>query len=34
VIDAVIPLVHAPDDPGPPEPIPAGSNERRRLFFW
>ncbi len=34
VIDAVIPLVHAPDDPGPPEPLPAGGNERRRLFFW
>jgi len=35
VVDAVIPLVHAPDDPGPPEPpepeLPARG--RRRLFF-
>src|SRR5262249_33895401 len=32
-VEAVIPLVHAPADPGPPEePAPAG-NGRRRLFF-
>ena len=30
---AVIPLVHAPDDPGPPEPSRAAGG-RRRLFFW
>ena len=35
VVEAVIPLVHAPDDPGP-EPVPvAAGNGRRRLFsFW
>jgi HemY protein len=30
----VIPLVHAPDDPGPPEHRPAAAPARRRLFFW
>jgi HemY protein len=33
-VDPVIPLVHAPDDPGPAEPAPSASTERRRLFFW
>jgi HemY protein len=32
VVDAVIPLVHAPDDPGPPEERPP-DNGRRRSFF-
>jgi HemY protein len=33
VVDAVIPLVHAPDDPGPPE-EPAPAAPRRRSLFW
>jgi HemY protein len=33
VVDAVIPLVHAPDDPGPPEEPAAPDNGRRRSFF-
>src|SRR5262249_32718477 len=32
VVDAVIPLVHAPDDPGTEEPPPAEPPRRRSLF--
>ena len=34
VVEAVIPLVHAPDDPGPEEPAPSAPDEtpRRSLF--
>jgi HemY protein len=34
IVPAVIPLVRAPDDPGPPEPSRAAGGRRRRLFFW
>jgi len=30
----IIPLVHAPDDPGPPEAAPSPGNGRRKLSFW
>jgi HemY protein len=34
VVDAVIPLVHAPDDPGPDREPAVATGGRKRMFFW